>query len=331
MVYVLLVLGFLFLVKGADYFIDGASNIATSLKVPPLVIGLTIVAFGTSAPEAAVSITGSIQGHNSIALGNVIGSNIFNLMMVIGMSAFIKPLFVKKSILIKEFPFLVLASVSLFILSNDVLFQQTSIDLLSRGDGLIFLMFFGIFIYYLLEISFSHRNEFIKNTIPDNVNTSSGDTTACISTQTLSKSISMSALGIIGIVLGGQMVVSSASEIALNFGVSQKLVGLTIVSIGTSLPEFVTSVIAASKGESDIALGNVIGSNIFNLLFILGISSFISPMPIDTSLFLDIFIMILVTLVTYVFAIRKKDVSKFEGIVLILTYILYMILVIYRS
>ncbi len=331
MVYILLLMGFLFLVKGADYFVDGASNIATSLKIPPLVIGLTIVAFGTSAPEAAVSITGSIQGQNAIALGNVVGSNIFNLMMVIGMSAFIKPLFVKKSILIKEFPFLVLASVLLLVLSNDLIFQGTSETILSRGDGLVFLMFFGIFMYYLLEIALVAREESIHTSLSDVQTRDSNSAVTCISTPSLSKSIVMSIIGIAGIVIGGKIVVDCASEIAISFGVSQKLVGLTIVSIGTSLPEFVTSVIAASKGESDIALGNVIGSNIFNLLFILGISAFISPMPIDASLFLDILIMIVVTIITYIFAIRKKDISKFEGIVLIIAYVLYMLLVIYRS
>lgn len=331
MVYILFLLGFVFLVKGADYFVDGASSIATSLKIPPLVIGLTIVAFGTSAPEAAVSITGSIQGQNAIALGNVVGSNIFNLMMVIGMSAFIKPLFVKKSILIKEFPFLILASILLLVVSNDVFFQGYSETILSRGDGLIFLMFFGIFMYYLLEIAFDSRGKSDNSDSIDMKNNNSNQSVACVATKSLSKSISMSIIGIVGIIIGGKLVVDCASTIALNFGVSQKLIGLTIVSIGTSLPEFVTSVIAASKGESDIALGNVIGSNIFNILFILGISAFISPMPVDISLFLDIIIMIIVTIVTYIFAIRKTDVSKFEGIVLIIAYVLYMVFIIYRS
>lgn len=331
MVYVLFLLGFLFLIKGADYFVDGCSNIAYSLKIPPLIIGLTVVAFGTSAPEAAVSITGSIQGHDSISLGNVVGSNIFNLMMVIGMSAFVKPLFVRKSILIKEFPFLILASVLLLALSNDLLFQEVPTTVLSRGDGVIFLMFFGIFIYYLLEVCLSSKNEFIKDDLPEDIHMDSKDCVACISIQPLYKSIIISILGIIGIIIGGKIVVDSAYTIALNFGVSQKLVGLTIVSIGTSLPEFVTSVIAASRGESDIALGNVIGSNIFNLLFILGISAFLSPMDVDIYLFSDIFIMIVVTILTYVFAIRKKDVSKFEGTFLIIAYILYIISVIYRS
>lgn len=317
MVYLFLLLGFLFLVKGADYFVDGSSSIATSLKIPSLVIGLTIVAFGTSAPEAAVSITASIQGQNEIALGNIIGSNIFNLLCVAGMSAFIKPLSVKKSILIKEFPFLILSSILLLVLSDDLIFQQTQNSILSTGDGLVFLMFFCIFMYYLLEVSLNSNNNY--------------DTNIYKSTMPLSKSVVFSVVGILGIVIGGKLVVDCSSIIALNFGVSEKIIGITIVSIGTSLPEFVTSVVAASKGESDIALGNVIGSNIFNILFILGISSVINPISIDNNLFLDIFIMIIVTIITYIFSIRKKDINKFEGIILIIAYIAYMILVIFKN
>lgn len=332
MVYVLLVLGFLLLVKGADYFVDGSSNIATSLKIPPLVIGLTIVAFGTSAPEAAVSITASIQGQNGIALGNIIGSNIFNLLCVVGMSAFIKPLSVKKSILIKEFPFLILSSILLLVLTDDLLFQQSQNPILSNGDGLVFLMFFGIFLYYLLEVALNSRNEKIDSksvtTLLDNDNGNSN----CVSATSIStsKSILLSIIGIVGIIIGGKLVVDSASTIALNFGVSEKIIGLTIVSIGTSLPEFVTSVIAASKGESDIALGNVIGSNIFNILFILGTSALISPIPVDPSLFLDIVIMIFITIITYLFSIRKRDISKCEGIMLIVAYVIYMLFIVFK-
>ncbi|MBC6002887.1 MAG: calcium/sodium antiporter [Paraclostridium sp.] len=324
MVYLFLLLGFLFLVKGADYFVDGSSSIATSLKIPSLVIGLTIVAFGTSAPEAAVSITASIQGQNEIALGNIIGSNIFNLLCVAGMSAFIKPLSVKKSILIKEFPFLVLSSILLLVLSDDLIFQQTQNSILSTGDGLVFLMFFCIFMYYLLEVSLNSKNEALNSN-------NNYDTNIYKSTMPLSKSVVFSVVGILGIVIGGKLVVDCSSIIALNFGVSEKIIGITIVSIGTSLPEFVTSVVAASKGESDIALGNVIGSNIFNILFILGISSVINPISIDNNLFLDIFIMIIVTIITYIFSIRKKDINKFEGIILIIAYIAYMILVIFKN
>lgn len=329
MVYLFLLLGFLFLVKGADYFVDGSSSIAKYFNVPPLIIGLTIVAFGTSAPEAAVSITASIQGQNGIALGNVIGSNIFNLLCVVGMSAFISTLPVKKSILLKEFPFLLLSSIVLFILCNDFVFQKSSISILSSGDGLILLLFFIIFIYYLLGVALKSRKE-TKIDYDDLVlskDNSSGNTCTC--EISLSKALTMSIVGIIGIVLGGKLVVDCASDIAMTFGVSEKMIGLTIVSIGTSLPEFITSVIAASKGESDIALGNVIGSNVFNILFILGLSSLISPIPVDPSLFFDIAIMILITIVTYLFSIRKKDVNKFESIILIAAYAIYMMLVVF--
>ncbi|WP_419743046.1 calcium/sodium antiporter [Paraclostridium dentum] len=331
MVYVFLLFGFLLLVKGADYFVDGSSSIARSLKIPSLLIGLTIVAFGTSAPEAAVSITASIEGQNGIALGNIIGSNIFNLLCVVGMSAFIKPLSVKKSILLKEFPFLILSSVSLLILCNDFVFQNSKNSILSLSDGLVFLMFFGIFIYYLVEVSINSRNKnrsLITNT---NIELSSNDSPCTQSNISLSKSIVLSIIGILGIIIGGKLVVDCSSTIALSFGVSQKMIGLTIVSIGTSLPEFITSVVAASKGESDIALGNVIGSNIFNILFILGVSSLITPISVDPSLFLDICIMIIVTIIAYIFAIRKKDISKFEGLILIGSYILYMVYVVLKN
>ena len=240
------------------------------------------------------------------------------------MSAFIKPLSVKKSILIKEFPFLILSSILLLVLSDDLIFQQTQNSILSTGDGLVFLMFFCIFMYYLLEVSLNSKNEALNSN-------NNYDTNIYKSTMPLSKSVVFSVVGILGIVIGGKLVVYCSSIIALNFGVSEKIIGITIVSIGTSLPEFVTSVVAASKGESDIALGNVIGSNIFNILFILGISSVINPISIDNNLFLDIFIMIIVTIITYIFSIRKKDINKFEGIILIIAYIAYMILVIFKN
>lgn len=329
MVYVFLLFGFLLLVKGADYFVDGSSSIARSLRIPSLLIGLTIVAFGTSSPEAAVSVTASMEGQNGIAFGNIIGSNIFNLLCVVGMSAFIKPLSVKKSILLKEFPFLILSSVLLLILCNDFVFQSSQSSILSFSDGLVFLMFFGIFIYYLVEVSINSRNRnLITNT---NIELSNENSTYTESNISLSKSIFLSIIGILGIIIGGKLVVDCSSNIALSFGVSQKMIGLTIVSIGTSLPEFITSVVAASKGESDIALGNVIGSNIFNILFILGISSVINPISVDPGLFLDIFIMIVVTIIAYIFAIRRKDISKFEGVILIGSYILYMIYVILKN
>ncbi|MDU4936156.1 MAG: calcium/sodium antiporter [Peptostreptococcaceae bacterium] len=327
---IILLLGFVLLVKGADIFVEGSSTIAKILKIPPLIIGLTIVAFGTSAPEAAVSITAALNGQNGMAMGNVVGSNIFNLLMVVGISGFIKTLSVDKAIISKEFPFLLLTSILLFVLTFDVSLQGTTTNILSRGDGLVLLMFFAIFMYSLLKSALSSMNNpsleetsisFDSSSIGYNDDILVKEKT---NSKVLIKNILASVIGIILIILGGNMVVSSASNIASDFGVSDQLIGLTIVSIGTSLPEFVTSIIAAIKGESSIALGNVIGSNMFNILFVLGASATISPMSIDPVLFIDTLFMIIVTLITYLFAIQKRDINKVESIVLVLLYIGYM-------
>ena len=327
---IILLLGFVLLVKGADIFVEGSSTIAKILKIPPLIIGLTIVAFGTSAPEAAVSITAALNGQNGMAMGNVVGSNIFNLLMVVGISGFIKTLSVDKAIISKEFPFLLLTSILLFVLTFDVSLQGTTTNILSRGDGLVLLMFFAIFMYSLLKSALSSMNNpsleetsisFDSSSIGYNDDILVKEKT---NSKVLIKNILASIIGIILIILGGNMVVSSASNIASDFGVSDQLIGLTIVSIGTSLPEFVTSIIAAIKGESSIALGNVIGSNVFNILFVLGASATISPMSIDPVLFVDTLFMIIVTLITYLFAIQKRDINKVESIVLALLYIGYM-------
>lgn len=327
---IILLLGFVLLVKGADIFVEGSSTIAKILKIPPLIIGLTIVTFGTSAPEAAVSITAALNGQNGMAMGNVVGSNIFNLLMVVGISGFIKTLSVDKAIISKEFPFLLLTSILLFVLTFDVSLQGTTTNILSRGDGLVLLMFFAIFMYSLLKSALSSMNNpsleetsisFDSSSIGYNDDILVKEKT---NSKVLIKNILASVIGIILIILGGNMVVSSASNIASDFGVSDQLIGLTIVSIGTSLPEFVTSIIAAIKGESSIALGNVIGSNMFNILFVLGASATISPMSIDPVLFIDTLFMIIVTLITYLFAIQKRDLNKVESIVLVLLYIGYM-------
>ena len=279
--YILLLIGFALLVKGADYFVDGSSNIAKKLRIPSLIIGLTIVAFGTSAPEAAVSITASINGQNGMAIGNVIGSNIFNLLMVIGASGIIKPLLVEKSIL--------------------------SI----------------VFLYYLINSAMKNRKESLCDT-ETSADLDMSNIKSIEKSNTMIKSILISVIGIAAIIFGGNLVVDSASNIASSFGVNDQLIGLTIVSIGTSLPEFVTSIIAATKGESDLALGNVLGSNIFNILFVIGASALISPMTVDPKLIINGAIMILSTILVYFYAYRKNDISKFESITLSLLYFGYM-------
>ncbi|MCI9061213.1 MULTISPECIES: calcium/sodium antiporter [Romboutsia] len=321
--YILLLIGFALLVKGADYFVDGSSNIAKKLRIPSLIIGLTIVAFGTSAPEAAVSITASINGQNGMAIGNVIGSNIFNLLMVIGASGIIKPLLVEKSILSREFPFTLLISIILIILSSDILLFNSSINTINRIDGIILLILFIVFLYYLINSAMKNRKESLYDT-ETSADLDMSNIKSIEKSNTMIKSILISVIGIAAIIFGGNLVVDSASNIASSFGVNDQLIGLTIVSIGTSLPEFVTSIIAATKGESDLALGNVLGSNIFNILFVIGASALISPMTVDPKLIINGAIMILSTILVYFYAYRKNDISKFESITLSLLYFGYM-------
>ncbi|MGL6107791.1 calcium/sodium antiporter [Romboutsia sp.] len=315
--YIFLIIGFLLLIKGADAFVSGSSSIAKTFNVPSLIIGLTIVAFGTSAPEAAVSITAALKGNNDMAIANVVGSNIFNLLMVVGVASIIAPIKVQKSTIIKEFPFAILASIVLLILSHDTKFQGYDKNLLTRADGLMLLALFIIFMYYLIEMAITSKEEMQNEKTTTQM--------------PMSKSIIYSILGVLGIIIGGDIVVNSASNIALAWGMSQNLVGLTIVAIGTSLPEFVTSITAARRGESDIAIGNVVGSNIFNILFVLGISSTIHNISIQPIVFVDMIFMIIATVVTFVIAASQKKVNKSEGIILFIIYILYMIFVIRRQ
>lgn len=317
MSYVLLVIGFIILIKGADFFVDGASSIAKIAKMPTLLIGLTIVAFGTSAPEAAVSINAALKGSNDIAIGNVIGSNIFNLLVAVGISAMIRPIKVQKTTIIKEYPLSMYSVALLIILSLDNLFAGNDANLLTRGDGLILLLGFGVFMFYLIEMAVLSKE--------------ADDEVEEIVKLPLSKSIIFSILGLVGIVFGGDMVVKSATDIALHVGMSETLVGLTIVAVGTSLPELVTSVTAARKGESDIAIGNIIGSGLFNIFFVLGVSATIHPIAVSSKLIFDFIILAIVTVISHVFAYSKKEVDKKEGFALTAMYIAYMVYIIIRN
>ncbi|HBI92131.1 MAG TPA: sodium:proton exchanger [Terrisporobacter glycolicus] len=316
MTYINLLIGFLLLIKGADFFVEGSSSIAKKFNIPSLIIGLTIVAFGTSAPEAAVSITAAIRGQNEMAIANVVGSNIFNILFVVGVTAMIKPIYVQKSTILKEFPFLLLSSIVLAILAYDVWFQGYNENILTRADGLIFIALFIIFIYYLIDMAINRNDE----TSEENYKV-----------MPLSKSILLSIGGLLGIIIGGNFVVNSASDIAMSLGMSENLVGLTIVAIGTSLPELATSIVAAKKGESDIAIGNAVGSNIFNILFVLGVSSCISNVPVQAEAFTDMFVMIVSTIIVYVLAISNRKINKVEGMIISLLYIAYFVFIIYRQ
>jgi cation:H+ antiporter len=316
--YVLLILGFALLIKGADYFVDGASKIAALLRVPPLLVGLTIVAFGTSSPEATVSIIAALEGSSDVSLGNVIGSNIFNITLVVGITAMINPLSVETTTIRKEIPFTMLASVALAVLANDIALQAAGTNLINRSDGIILLLFFIIFLYYIIEVAVNNREQ-----VPDAAAATAGGTWG--------KNILFTLAGLAAIIFGGDLVVDHATKIALSVGMSETLVGLTIVAVGTSLPELITSITAALKKESEIALGNIVGSNIFNILFVLGASATISPLAVNDKIFMDIGAMIILTIVLLLFSRTRFKISKVEGVILAAAYISYLVFIILRN
>ncbi|WP_078427767.1 calcium/sodium antiporter [Alkalihalobacterium alkalinitrilicum] len=316
--YMLLIIGFALLIKGADYFVKGASNIATALRISPMLIGLTIVAFGTSSPEATVSMIAAFEENAGVAMGNVIGSNIFNITLVVGLTALINPLKVESDTIRKEIPFTLLAGIALIILISDISLQSLSANILTRSDGLILLLFFTIFLYYIFEVARRSRENDSNNNWDQD-------------TPPWKKNLLFTLVGLAAIILGGDLVVKNATQIAISFGMSETLVGLTIVAIGTSLPELITSITAAVKKESDIALGNIVGSNIFNILFVLGAASVISPIRVESKIFFDVVLMLFLTVLLLVFSRTKFIVGKREGIILTSAYILYMIYIIIRN
>lgn len=311
----LLLLGFLFLVKGADFFVDGSSGIARFFKIPSIVIGLTIVSFGTSLPELAVSLTSALKGINGIALGNVVGSNITNLMLVAGTTAIISPIPVDRNLMKKDFPFSILITAALLAISADGILSGCPEQMITRGDAIILLVLFVIFMYSTVNYSLSSSQE-----EQDNEENASP----------LWKSILLSVLGLAGVIAGGQLVVKSASAIAAAAGMSDTLIGLTVVAFGTSLPELVTSIIAARKGENDIAVGNVVGSNIFNILFILGLSSLIAPIAVSQEIITDSLILIGFSAFVWIFAWPKLKVTRPLGISMILLFAAYYVYIFLR-
>jgi len=303
MMYLFLIVGFVLLIEGADFFVEGSSSVAKRLKVPSVVIGLTIVAIGTSAPEAAVSITAGLAGNNDIALSNVIGSNIFNLMVVIGVSALLAPFAADTEILKRDMPVNLAAAIIVFV----AVFIDNKIG---RLEGACLLVGIAAYIYVL-----------VRDALKDRKNSENGEEVEILP---IWKTLLYILVGIVAIVMGGDLVVDSASAIARAFGMSDTLVGLTIVAIGTSLPELVTSVVACGKGESGLALGNAVGSSIFNLLFILGISSVLSPIGATTEGVIDMVILIGVSTLIIPLSMIGKKVSRFDGVLCILVYVVYM-------
>lgn len=316
--YIFLLIGFALLIKGADYFVEGASKLAYLLRISPLLVGLTIVAFGTSSPEATVSIIAAMEGNSAVSLGNVIGSNIFNITLVVGITAILNPLSVEKATIRKEIPFTLLASIALWVLISDVAFQQASTNVITRNEGMVLLLFFTIFLYYIFEVAKNNREE-AQEEAEETADRSWG------------KNILFTLAGLAAIIFGGDLVVENASKIALSIGMSETLVGLTIVAVGTSLPELITSVTAALKKQSEIALGNIVGSNIFNILLVLGASSTITPLPVDNKIFFDIAIMVVLTILLLAFSRTRFKISKIEGAILVAGYIVYMIYIIIRN
>lgn len=307
---ILLVVGFVCLIKGADFFVDGASRLALKFKVPSLIIGMTIVAMGTSAPECAVSISASLSGSNEMAIANVVGSNIFNLLIVCGICAVIAPMAVNKDTIKKDFPFAII--VGLLLLGLGAWGMGVG-----RIDAIIFLV---LFVFFLLNMISSAKKQQKEPDLTD-------DVPVAFSWGRVILSIGG---GLAAIVLGGQLVVNSAEVIAAGFGLSENLIGLTVCAIGTSLPELVTSIVAARKGEVDMAIGNVIGSNIFNILFVLGLAGVISPMGMISESVIDLIILTVISLMMMFMIIPKKQLNRLCGLVCVIVYIIYMVYICMR-
>lgn len=308
MTYVLLLVGFVLLMKGADFFVEGSSAVARKFHIPSMIIGMTIVAMGTSLPECAVSVTASIAGSNELAVSNVVGSNIFNLMVVCGACTLWTPVAVSQKTLKQELPFSIAMGVILLILGY---FDME----ISRADGLVFLVIFVCFLIWMVRAAKANpvqpEEEEVK-LLP------------------VWKCVLYILLGGAAIMWGGDLVVDSASAIAANFGLSQNLIGLTIVAMGTSLPELVTSVVASRKGEVDMALGNVLGSNVFNILMVLGAAAAISPIAFVQENMIDIILLTVMSLIVWGFAWTGKQVRRGEGMIMLLVYAAYMVYICIR-
>jgi len=327
---ILLVLGgFYVLIKGADYLVNGASSLARRLGVPALVIGLTVVAFGTSAPELFVNVIAALNGSTDIAIGNVVGSNIANILLILGITAIIAPIAVQKSTILKEIPLSLLAGIVLYFMANDALIDGYQLSELGRGDGLVFLCFFLIFLYYTFGIRHGEQEEGITKTV-----------------MSLWQAVLLVVMGLAGLVVGGHFCVETAQDIALALGVSEALIGLTIVAVGTSLPELMTSVVAAIKNKPDIAVGNVVGSNIFNIFWILGVSALIKPLPFQPDLNIDLLMVVFASALLFFIVHngklhhrlffwwkQEKDyiIKRWEGGVLLACYIAYVAVIAWRG
>lgn len=304
---IFLVVGFAVLIKGADLFVDGASGVAGNFKVSKMLIGLTIVAFGTSAPEFAVSVKSLLAGNGDIVLGNVMGSNVLNILLILGTSAMFHSLQVKNNTVRKELPITLMITTAFAVLLSDSLFTKNAINSFTRGDGIILVLFFGVFMYYLISMA--------RNKIVDDEE---------VTYPSMKKSIIFTLIGMAGIVIGSNFVVDGASGLAKIIGISDRMIALTIVALGTSLPELVTSVTATRKGEYDIAIGNVVGSNIFNIGMVVGVPvAILGGIPNINFSYVDIAIMLLAALMLFIFSLKDHKITKREGILFLLTFLIY--------
>jgi len=309
---ILFVLGFVLLVKGADLLVDGSVWIAKRTKISNLVIGLTIVSFGTSLPELVVNLFASGQGDTQLAIANIIGSNVANILLILGVAAVIYPLSVKRGTVWREIPFSLLAIVVLAILTNDVWLDGFGVNLISRSDGMVMIAFLIIFMYYIYGVAVNDRKrEFEIEETPEK----------------LSKSFVYVAVGLLGLVIGGNWVVDGAIEIATALGLSTAFIGLTVVALGTSLPELVTSAVAAYKKNAELAVGNAVGSNIFNILWVLGLSAIVKPLPFYIESNFDIIAVTIATLLLFawMFVGKKRELQRWQGVVFLFIYVAYII------
>lgn len=307
----LLILGFVALIFGAEKLVDAASGLASKFGIPNIVIGLTIVAFGTSAPELVVNVIAAVNENTEMVLGNVLGSNIFNVLGILGISAIIYPLAVKSNTTWYEIPLSLLAALVVLVISADVFLGESTQNTISRSDAILLLLFFAIFLVYNVAVS---KNE------------KSNEETE-VKIQKTGTAVIFILIGLAGLIIGGQLIVQSATSIAQLLGLSERIIGLTIVSIGTSLPELATSIVAVRKKNVDIAIGNVVGSNIFNIFFVLGVSAVVTPVIVASASFIDITMNIFagILLFLFVFTGKYRSIDRWEGVVLISLYIGYLI------
>jgi cation:H+ antiporter len=321
-VVLLLVIGFVLLIKGADFFVEGSSSVAKRFHVPSVIIGLTVVAMGTSLPETAVSVTASITNNNELAISNAIGSNIFNLMVVIGLCAFLSAIPVGKETIRSDIPFSAVCALLLLGLGLCGIGDAAGMTL-GHLDGILLLLLFAVFIVSLVKRTLKAQKEGREVEVE-------GGSDEEIRLLPVPKSLLFIVGGAAAIAFGGDLTVDAASRIALDLGMTQTLVGLTIVSIGTSLPELVTSFVAARKNEIGMALGNAIGSNVFNILMVLGIASAISPIPFIRENIIDIAILLVFTLIVWLFAATKQQLSRREGLLMLILYAAYAVYIVVR-